>query len=231
MEWHKIEKEIKNRMRDQRVDPSKEAWQKLSAQLDRETFGRRRTRQKLTGWISVAACLLLGGLIFRFVFDPEDKKAIESEQLHKEFPVVSHEEEAQETEVQHNSMQSDEKKSKEEKRIVTEKTTRKEDKAVPVVNEIGKPQIESPLKDIDPQEGVAVLENPQSELQGKDTEEAIRSVAAHRQRKVKIDSGMLLQQVEYEIEVEYRETKLQKIYETTKKVIVDISNSKYEKEK
>lgn len=232
MEWHKIEKEIKSRMRGRSIDPSKEAWQKLSAQLDREAFARRHVSQRLRGWISVAACLLLGGLIFRFVFNQEQKKVMEPEQLRKELPVVSRKDEAQENEVQNNPAQSDDMKSeKEERRIVAEKATRKEDNILSVVDERGGSEDESPLGDIRQQDGMAVRKNFQSEPRQKESKVGIRSVAEHRQRKVKVDSGMLLQQVEYEIEVEYRETKLQRIYETTKKVIVDISNSKYEKEK
>lgn len=49
------------------------------------------------------------------------------------------------------------------------------------------------------------------------------------QQKVMVDSQDLLKQVEGEIEVEYRETKVNKLIHTAKKAVVDISDSRLEK--
>lgn len=206
MEWNKIEKDWKKQLDEQSIAPSAAAWDKLSQQLDKRE--KKKKRGVITTWIGIAACLVVGGMIGLLLLKTEPSiefNGIDSPTVEQQLVIE---------EVKAEDVFSEE----------NEVRTVDKDLSVSPRKEKERIQIQS----------IAQIENttsiPTITKREKMDSLIIDEIWVKKpQRKVVVDSNNLLKQVEGEIEVEYRETKLKKIIETTRKAVVDLSDSRYEK--
>lgn len=216
MEWGKIEKGWKKKLGYREIIPSDTAWQKLTQQLEQEEKKVKKIVYKK--WLSLVACLLVGGAI-GWILIPSTSKSIENQSIQpfeeNSFVDVN--------EINPNIIQNE--------NSIEEKTASAEQIAVYEKEKTNLKIIQKETLRIaqinDLQDVEQVVENDNlsiTKLIPVNIEK--KEVIANR---IVVDSNALLKQVEKEVEIEYRETKLKKIYETTKKVVVDISNNKYEK--
>ncbi|MBB1151061.1 MULTISPECIES: hypothetical protein [unclassified Myroides] len=209
MEWSKIDKDWKKQMDERTIAPSSAAWDKLAQQLDkREKKGIKLAFQK---WMGIAACLLIGGilgLVFwitaPFLSSPSTEESLPTHY------VVTDQVDQTNAQEQQDSLQPAE--------YIVPKPAQQQDKVGTTTQFLQLAQIE-PIapKTID------------AKRETMDSLVIDEIVVKNAQRKVVVDSNDLLKQVEGEIEVEYRETKLKKIIDTTRKTVVDLSESIYEK--
>ncbi|SFJ57734.1 hypothetical protein [Myroides guanonis] len=216
MEWNEVEDKWRDKQKNKKTKPSAQAWELLSEKLDNH---KPKQKEKIgyLQWLSIAACLMLGGFTFQFLTSNslEDNTINIEEELLQSIPSVVHQEEE----------------------IVKEKNNTREDvyvkKDVKVVSEkISRVSIVDIDEHIIGEEKALVSVDESKELVKESIgvdEMLISKDKDVRTATIKVDSDLLLDQVEGELEMEFRETKVQKIYETAKRVIVDISNSKYEK--
>ncbi|MDR0228609.1 MAG: hypothetical protein LBI72_06040 [Flavobacteriaceae bacterium] len=215
MEWHEIEEKLQKKASEKEITPSANAWDKLSTQLDEYTVVEKRSNLKL--WIGIAASLLIGGfLISLFVFRQNEVIT----------PYV----------IQQNTnnaiVETDSVKVEQEKKE-TKKALHEEDKSIiPSIKEKYK-RVEELQQALVQKEESPVIIVPILSEDVKETEpitvDLLPISVVKPTQKVVVNSKELLKQVEGEIVVEYRESVVKKIYEKTKKVIVDISDSNYEK--
>jgi len=204
MEWSKIDKDWKKQVDDRTIAPSAAAWDKLAKQLEhREQKVKTLAYKK---WIGVAACLIVGGilgLIFlqteHIIQEAEPKFGIEEHQI---------------VEIE---------KSLEEEQL------RREERVVPIQltkpNQVKRSDVEVQLTTSD----IQITKPIEYKTERVDSLIIDEIWVRKPQQKVMVDSQDLLKQVEGEIEVEYRETKVNKLIHTAKKAVVDISDSRYEK--
>lgn len=216
MEWGKIEKGWKKKLGYREIIPSDTTWQKLTQQLEQEEKKVKKIVYKK--WLSLVACLLVGGAI-GWILIPSTSKSIENQSIQpfeeNSFVDVN--------EINPNIIQNE--------NSIEEKTASAEQIAIYEKEKTNLKIIQKETLRIaqinDLQDVEQVVENDNlsiTKLIPVNIEK--KEVIANR---IVVDSNALLKQVEKEVEIEYRETKLKKIYETTKKVVVDISNNKYEK--
>lgn len=216
MEWNEIEDKWRDKQINKKTEPSAQAWELLSEKLDNHN-PKQRGKIKYLQWISIAACLVLGGFAFHFINSDslEDKVINIEEEIRQSTPSVVHQEEEI---VKEQNDTREEIYVKRNAKVISEKNYHL---AVEDIDELSKAE-ENELILVDKskvveKESVAIEE--MLSLRDKEVGTAV----------IKVDSNLLLDQVEGELEMEFRETKVQKIYETARRVIVDISNSKYEK--
>lgn len=214
MEWSKIEKELQTLRKVSKIKPSDAAWQNICDGLDKKAADDKR-RLYLT-WGTLAASLLLGGSFTYFV-------ATEPVVNH---PVYQHEVLTPDDGIQVVTSPAIEKQSTTALQPVS---------SVKLKRTVSKVFIENSAKVVlgtvaETQDNTKQLLDMAPDLQIDNLEvREEQQLVSEKVLTVSVDSNLLLKQVESELEQEFRETKVRKIYEATKKVIVDISNSKYEK--
>lgn len=210
MEWRKIEQEWKKKVDDRSITPSTTAWDKLAQQLD----GQEKKVKKLAyrKWMSIAACLLVGGLGVIVMMQLEPSNTIESTPAYR--PV-----EVQQVVMEEQPALEVEKTAVEQavpKQSVPIKEPVFEERHV-LVQQLNPIAVELKIPEVSNTEEVEALLKEELQIQKTPT-------------KVIVNSNNLLKQVEGEIEIEYRDTKLMKMRESAKKFVADISNSKYEEQ-
>lgn len=206
MEWSKIDKEWKKQLDERSIAPSTAAWDKLAQQLDDRD--KKKKRGIRTTWIGIAACLVVGGIMGLIFLKTEPMIQLNPTDV----PTTEHYLVTEDTEQEEALEQRTREESIRPNPVVEQKEVGKKIRLEQLV------QVENNIQ-IPP---VAKREKMDSLT--------IDEIWVNKpQRKVVVDSNHLLKQVEGEIEVEYRETKLKKIIDTTKKAVVDISDSRYEK--
>jgi len=210
MEWRKIEQEWKKKVDDRSIAPSATAWDKLAQQLD----GQEKKVKKLAyrKWMSIAACLLVGGLGAIVMIQLVPSNTIESTPVYRP------------TEVQQVVMEEQptlELEETEAEQVVPKRSLSIKQPVVVeqhvLVQQLNSIAVELKIPEESKKEEVEALLKEELQVQKTPT-------------KVIVNSNNLLKQVEGEIEIEYRDTKLMKIKESAKKFVVDISNSKYEEQ-
>lgn len=210
MEWRKIEQEWKKKVDDRTITPSATAWDKLAQQLD----GQEKKNKKLAyrKWMAIAACLLVGGLGAIVMMQLESSNTIESIPTHRPMEVKQVVMEEQPT----LELEEIEAEQVVPKRSVSIKQPVVVEQHV-LVQQLNSVAIDLKIPEESKKEEVEAL-----------LKEELRVQKAPK--KVMVNSNNLLKQVEGEIEIEYRDTKLMKMRESAKKFVVDISNSKYEEQ-
>ena len=205
MEWNKIEKDWKKQLDEQSIAPSAAAWDKLSQQLDKRE--KKKKGSVITTWIGIAACLVVGGLVGLLLLKTEKSISPNSIEF---FPT--------------------------EQQLVVEETNRQEivEKEEDIVFDSKGREVKNGVREKVTHNQVAQVNNtihivPEYTREKIDTLIIDEIWVKKTPPKVVVDSNDLLKQVEGEIEVEYRDTKLKKIIDTTKKAVVDLSDSRYEK--
>lgn len=205
MEWSKIDKDWKKLMEERSIAPSPVSWDKLAQQLDtREEGIKKLTFQK---WIRIAACLLVGGILGLVFWTTSPSITPPSSQEHY---VVTDEANTRNSNEQQNRVKPQE--------IIVPNHEQPQEKEETVTQFFQ-------LAEIEP----IVPKTTEMKREKMDSLVIDEIWVKKSQRKVMVDSNDLLKQVEGEIEVEYRDTKLKKIINTTKKAVVDLSESRYEK--
>ena len=208
MEWNEIEKKWRDKQNRQEVKPSDEAWELLSKQLNSYEPKRRIGYLK---WFSIAACLLFGGYMLNVLLFSSSPDVLKPEikDLETTVPKIVYE------------IQDVETKDVEEEIISEKRRTElvlEEKKEMVVAIQIEK-------EDIEQQQLYMVNENEEINIVDLDIFNKVETETVE----IKINPNLLLDQVEGELDMEFRETKVEKIYETAKRAIVGISNSRYEK--
>ncbi|WP_410881607.1 hypothetical protein [Myroides sp. DW712] len=209
MEWSKIDKDWKKQLDERTIAPSPAAWDKLAQQLDiREKKVKRLALKK---WMGLAACLVIGGIVgLVFWTTSPSIPSPTSEESTQEYYVTTHKANPEEAKEQQERVKPQE--------FIAPHQGQQQENVGRATRFLQLAEIES----IAPKTTEAKREKLDSlvidEIWVKKTPP-----------KVMVDSNDLLKQVEGEIEVEYRETKLKKIIDTTKKAVVDLSEGRYEK--
>ncbi|MGL4583116.1 MAG: hypothetical protein ACRCVU_09050 [Flavobacterium sp.] len=202
MEWNKIDKKWKEEMMEREIAPSAQAWDKLSAQL--HTHRVNKNRSKVVMWLGIAASLFIGGFsVIYFMGHDVDNQILPNITLPNLEKVV----------VEQGSTEEDTLFNQEEVEetisvpsITKDRTNSKvQEKNQQLVNNIKVDTINA-LKPTDLQE------------------EFTEPVVNKPSKRIVVNSDDLLNQVEGEIEIEYRESVIKKIYDKTKKMIVERSN-------
>lgn len=199
MEWNKIEKQWKHRLDKREITPSDEMWTKLSSQLDQEQLSAKKSFLKY--WIGIAASLLI---IAVFFLNYDNSIEYEKGLINIDSLDIK-------SKQQNNKIVDTEKKDlieeKKDAEIEEVKTVTKKQKTVNTVKNIQIVEVAKEIKE-DTIQNIAeeTLEDP---------------VIQKPNRRIVVNSDDLLNQVEKEIEVEYRESVIKKIYDKTKKVIVE----------
>lgn len=207
MEWNKIDKQWKEGLEDREITPSSSAWDKLSSQLDKQAEVKERSNLKL--WIGIAASLLIGGFsVVQFVLPSTDSQAIPTIEL----PTVN--------QIERVVVES------ESTEAITDTISAKQNKTEHINNAI------KPMDRVGKQSTTHkqlaknnMVEDTISTLKPESLKEVfIEPVVNKSSKRIVVSSDDLLNQVEGEIEIEYRESVIKKIYDKTKKVIVERSN-------
>lgn len=216
MEWNEIEGKWRNKQNSKEIKPSDQAWELLSGELDKHK-SKKETFNYLK-WCSIAACLFLGGyMIHVLMSDSFEGSTLEFEE--PSFQTITPKVVYQEEDIvkKENSPRED---------VYVKRNT------TSVSEKIARVSIANIDEQIIEEEKELILIGESKEL-GRESIGADKTLISKnidvRTAIIKVDSNLLLDQVEEELEMEFRETKVEKIYETAKRVIVDISNSKYEK--
>lgn len=212
MEWNEIEKKWRDKQKRQEVKPSDEAWELLSKQLNSYEPKRRVGYLK---WFSIAACLLFGGYMLNVLLFSSSPDVLKPEikDLEKTVPTIVYENK----EVEKKDIEQGAVNVKEGTKLVSEG-----------IEKMMVIQMERREKKVEVKEQLYVV------YDSKEIETDIVDLSALNKVnpetvEIKINPNLLLDQVEGELEMEFRETKVEKIYETAKRAIVGISNSRYEK--
>ncbi|MDM1379560.1 hypothetical protein [Myroides marinus] len=207
MEWNKIDKQWKEGLEDREITPSSSAWDKLSSQLDKQAEVKEKSSLKL--WIGIAASLLIGGFsVVQFVLPSADSQAIPTIEL----PTVN--------QIERVIVESESTES------ITDTISAKQNKIEHINNAI------KPMDRVGKQSTTHkqlaknnMVEDTISALKPESLKEVfIEPVVNKPSKRIVVSSDDLLNQVEGEIEIEYRESVIKKIYDKTKKVIVERSN-------
>lgn len=207
MEWNKIDKQWKEGLEGREITPSSSAWDKLSSQLDKQAEVKEKSNLKL--WIGIAASLLIGGFsVVQFVLLSTDSQAIPIIELPtiNQIERVIVENESTETTSDTISTKQDE--------------TEHINNAIKTTDRVGKQSTthKQLAKNNMVDDTISTLKS--ESLKG----EFIEPVVNKPSKRIVVSSDDLLNQVEGEIEIEYRESVIKKIYDKTKKVIVERSN-------
>ncbi|MGL5276560.1 hypothetical protein [Myroides sp.] len=207
MEWNKIDKQWKEGLEGREITPSSSAWDKLSSQLDKQAEVKEKSSLKL--WIGIAASLLIGGFsVVQFVLPSTDSQAIPTIEL----PTVN--------QIERVVVES------ESTEAITDTISAKQNKTEHINNAI------KPMDRVGKQSTTHkqlaknnMVEDTISTLKPESLKEVfIEPVVNKPSKRIVVSSDDLLNQVEGEIEIEYRESVIKKIYDKTKKVIVERSN-------
>ncbi|MDR0194071.1 MAG: hypothetical protein LBI73_03020 [Myroides sp.] len=207
MEWNKIDKQWKEGLEDREITPSSSVWDKLSSQLDKQVEVKEKSNLKL--WIGIAASLLIGGFsVVQFVLPSTDSQAIPTIEL----PTVN--------QIERVVVES------ESTEAITDTISAKQNKTEHINNAI------KPMDRVGKQSTTHkqlaksnMVEDTISTLKPESLKEVfIEPVVNKPSKRIVVSSDDLLNQVEGEIEIEYRESVIKKIYDKTKKVIVERSN-------
>lgn len=222
MEWNKIEKDWKEKLNKREISSSDLAWRKIVQELDKQDSKVKKLHYKK--WLSLAACILIGSFITVKILKPEvvpqtDIQTETEQAVFPEHPIVEGKEEVITKEQPENILSEPKKNiavsSQEKPEIKTEsqyeKSVYTEEKAI-AESESGE-EITVKIPETE--------NNQEPEIEGK-------PVRFNTSNRVVINSDLLLNQVESEIETEYRETKITKIFEAAKRAVVYISESNYE---
>lgn len=210
MERDKIDKTWKERLAEREITPSTQAWDKLSFQLDQHN--KTNNKQKYRLFLYIAACLVLGGyLVAQFVWQEQSVVA----------PTVLDNLPTQ-TVVDGNVNNKKNEEAKEQVEVVTQQGVPEK-----VIRPTAIAKAEHLKQAIVKHETIAPALEETKVIASKEIELADLHVAPSKG--VVVNSTDLLKQVEGEIVIEYREAVVKKIYDKTKKVVVEFSNSRYEK--
>jgi len=207
MEWNKIDKQWKEGLESREITPSSSAWDKLSSHLDKQAEVKEKSNLKL--WIGIVASLLIGGFsVVQFVLPSADSQAIPTIEL----PTVNQIErvivESESTEAITHTISA---KQNETEHI---------NNAIRPMDKVGKQS--TTHKQLAKNN---MVEDTISTLKPESLKEVfIEPVVNKPSKRIVVSSDDLLNQVEGEIEIEYRESVIKKIYDKTKKVIVERSN-------
>lgn len=217
MEWDKIEKNWKKQLNEREIAPSGDAWNKLAQQLDQQEQKVKVIAYKK--WLAIAACLVLGGMIswMLLLLSSITNDGVIIPEINEQMVVEIEDSIESKTKSTNDTLLITEKPSK--AIVNSNKTESKKDNYQQIISN-------NKLLEDKKEENIA-----QNEVinQTHPTKLLPIIVPVKAPNKIVVDSNSILQQVEGEVELEYRDTKLKKIYDSTKKVIVDMSNSKYEK--
>lgn len=208
MEWSKIDKDWKKQLDERTIAPSPAAWDKLAQQLD--VRDKKVKRIAIRKWMGLAACLVIGGMLgLIFWVTSPSRTSPTSEKSSLEHYVGTDKTKPEDSEEQHHRVKPQE-------------------FIVPNHGKLEKGGVETQLLQLAEIEPI-VPGTTATKREKMDSLVIDEIWVKKNQRKVMVDSNDLLKQVEGEIEVEYRDTKLKKIIDTTKKAVVDLSESRYEK--
>ncbi|MDR2222301.1 MAG: hypothetical protein LBE34_06120 [Flavobacteriaceae bacterium] len=214
MEWHEIEEKLQKKVSENEVIPSAEAWNKLATQLDEYNAVKKKLSLKF--WIGIAASLLIGGFFGSSFLFRQNEMIV---------PYVIQQDTS-------NAIVETDSVKVESKKKEIEEALHKEDKStIPLIKENYK-RVEALQQTLAQKEELPVtVSNLNEDVKEKEpiVVELLPISVVKPTQKVVVNSKDLLKQVEGEIVVEYRESVVKKIYEKTKKVVVDISDSNYEK--
>lgn len=207
MEWNKIDKQWKEGLEDREITPSSSAWDKLSSQLDKQAEVKERSNLKL--WIGIAASLLIGGFsVVQFVLPSTDSQAIPTIEL----PTVN--------QIERVVVESESTESITDTISAKQNKTEHINNAIKPMDRVGKQSTtHKQLAKNNMVEDTISTSKPESLK-----EVFIEPVVNKPSKRIVVSSDDLLNQVEGEIEIEYRESVIKKIYDKTKKVIVERSN-------
>lgn len=205
MEWNKIDKQWKDRLADREITPSSHAWDKLSSQLDQQT--KVKSKSNVKWWIGLAASLLIGGFsVVQFITTDVDNQVTPSIEL----PTVQ--------EVENKLVEQETRKADtiyNQEKITAPRTS-------PVITKEELNTLKQEHKQLANDNIMVDTINP---LKPQNLQEVfIGPVMNKPSKRIVVNSDDLLNQVEGEIEIEYRESVIKKIYDKTKKVIVERSN-------
>ncbi|SHL13204.1 hypothetical protein [Myroides odoratimimus] len=205
MEWNKIDKQWKDRLADREITPSSHAWDKLSSQLDQQT--KVKSKSNVMWWIGLAASLLIGGFsVVQFITTDVDNQVTPSIEL----PTVQ--------EVENKLVEQETRKA--DTIYNQEKITAPRASSVITKEELN--TLKQEHKQLANDNIMVDTINP---LKPQNLQEVfIGPVMNKPSKRIVVNSDDLLNQVEGEIEIEYRESVIKKIYDKTKKVIVERSN-------
>lgn len=206
MEWNEIEDKWRDKQKNIKTEPSVQAWKLLSEKLDNHQ-PKERGKIKYLQWLSIAACLVLGGFAFQFINSDslEDKVINIEEEIRQSTPSVVHQEEE----------------------IVKEQNDTREDVNVKKDTKVVSEEISRlAIVDIDEQrkgEGQELISVEDSKVVEKESTGVgeIPSLKGVRTAMIKVDSDLLLNQVEGELEMEYRESRVERVLKETKKIFVN----------
>lgn len=206
MEWNEIEDKWRDKQKNIKTEPSVQAWKLLSEKLDNHQ-PKERGKIKYLQWLSIAACLVLGGFAFQFINSDslEDKVINIEEEIRQSTPSVVHQEEE----------------------IVKEQNDTREDVYVKKDTKVVSEEISRlAIVDIDEQrkgEGQELISVEDSKVVEKESTGVgeIPSLKGVRTAMIKVDSDLLLNQVEGELEMEYRESRVERVLKETKKIFVN----------
>ncbi|ALU25417.1 hypothetical protein HX057_01800 [Myroides odoratimimus] len=205
MEWNKIDKQWKDSLADREIAPSSQAWDKLSSQLDQQAKAKNKSNVKW--WIGLAASLLIGGFsVVQFITTDVDNQVTPSIEL----PTVK---EVENTLVEQETPKADTIYNQE--KITAPRTS-------PVIT---KEELNTLKQEHKQLANDNIMVDTISPLKPQNLQEVfIGPVMNKPSKRIVVNSDDLLNQVEGEIEIEYRESVIKKIYDKTKKVIVERSN-------
>ncbi|MBB1139854.1 hypothetical protein [Myroides sp. WP-1] len=207
MEWRKIEQEWKDRLDERTIVPSTKAWDKLANQLDRQE--KKTQKRSYYKWMSIAACLVVGGILGLLFLKTEPIL----QPIPTDFSVEEHYVVTEKEQIKEESSNS--------------KANQREEEAIPL-KKTQRLVLKQEVLEL-AERGMEVKIPVQAEREMTDSVGLKEQWKNSEPSRVIVNSTNLLQQVEGEIEVEYRDTKMKKIIEFTKKAVVDISDSRYEK--
>ncbi|MGG5507058.1 MULTISPECIES: hypothetical protein [unclassified Myroides] len=217
MEWRKIEQEWKEKLEGRTITPSANAWDQLANQLDRQE--KKTSKRIYYKWMAIASCLVVGGILGVLFLKTEPVlQPTTPDFTGEEYYVVTEEEQVKEVRLKAEESKAEESKAglnQKKEEVLPVRTTQRLalQQEVLELAERGS-EVKIPVQvDLEVMDSVGLKE------QWKNSEPT----------RVIVNSTKLLQQVEGEIEVEYRDTKMKKFIEFTKKAVVDISDSRYEK--
>lgn len=207
MERDKIDETWKERLAEREITPSTQAWDKLSFQLDQHN--KTNNKQKYRLFLYIAACLVLGGyLVAQFVWQ---EQSVVAPTVLDNLPTQTvvdgnvNNKKNEEPEEQVETVFTHEKK--EGKIFVPKMTPKTTSKLNNTNTKLAKNNIEEDTINSLKLEGLQEI--------------FIEPVVNKSSKKIIVNSDDLLNQVESEIELEYRESVIKKIYDKTKQVIVE----------
>lgn len=205
MEWSKIDKDWKKQMDERTIAPSTAAWDKLAQQLD--TREKKVKTLAIKKWIGLAACLVMGGILGLIFWSTSSITSPTWEESTLEHYVGTDKANPEDSKEQQDRVKAQE--------FIKPNPGQQQEK-------VGAGTQSLQVAEIEP----IVPKTTEMKREKMDSLVIDEIWVKKNQRKVIVDSNDLLKQVEGEIEVEYRETKLKKIIDTTKKAVVDLSERK-----